>query len=800
MTKIPRRSVLKGLSGLTAMGMLPSAGSASAPGAAPAADPPELRLLRERWVDSLTGRAMIRAAPGAFAAAIGKLDKAVSDRSSKIAPTGTRYFSHHDWSVGKNPSENSESMRATYVDLALMARAWATPGSKYSGSGATLAAVLAGLEHMDKNVYHAQAQWTGNWWSWAIGAARPLSDIMAILRSELTSAQITRYCTAIDHFVPRRDPTMQIHPNGPQRSEGANRVDICQALIVRAAVGGDVDLLRACVAALSPTWQYVSSGNGFFEDGSFVQHSTIGYTGTYGLVLLGGLSRLFALLAGTPYEVTDPSRKNVWAAVDHSFAPLMYRGQMMDAVRGRAVSRAQERSIDNGDQLVETVLRLARSADPATAARWRGLCRQWIEGSASKIRSSTDVERLALVTELMASDVAQVRDRTGPVFFPAMDRMVYRGTDNNWALCLAMCSRRIAWHEGSPAENFAGARTSQGMTYLYLPSDDRHFDDDYWATFDLDAPPGTTVDLAPLGRNPEGEWGSRTPQNEWTGGTVLGDVALAGMHLLAPGGTGLTARKTWLMLPGQVVALGSDISSSAGHEVRTVVEHRNLGDAAGRLQVDGTAVTQRRSLSGARWAHLEKVGGYLFLGAVPALSAEVAARTGEWQRNNTGRMPGSEGPRSRRFATLAFVHGSGPISGASYAYVLLPGADEATTRARREDPGVEILANSGTAQALKIRGGLLAVNFWKAGTVAGYSASAPLCLVSRRSDRSVDLSVSDPTQKARSVTLTVADTTTASVAGPDADRIRLRRDGGQTVLTVDVSGRAGRSMLFTLKP
>ncbi|MEU1607725.1 hypothetical protein, partial [Micromonospora matsumotoense] len=35
-------------------------------------------------------------------------------------------------------------------------------------------------------------------------------------------------------------------------------------------------------------FRYTSLGDGFYQDGSFVQHDVVAYTGTYGAVLLGG--------------------------------------------------------------------------------------------------------------------------------------------------------------------------------------------------------------------------------------------------------------------------------------------------------------------------------------------------------------------------------------------------------------------------------------------------------------------------------------------------------------------------------
>ena len=769
--------------------------------AAPALTGEDLELLRERWVDSLTGRQFIPDSPLTFASAIENLDSRVEGRLAKVDPTPTRFFKDRDWAVGASDTAKSNNMRLNYVDLQTLAVAWATPGSAHQGSIDVLNVIEQGLEHMYTQIYNPSTTWWGNWWSWDIGATRPLADIMAILHAELDQSAIDNYCAAIDHFVPNGDPRLQVHPSGVIESDGANRVDICRAMIVRAIVQPDTALLSESVAALSPTWQYVTEGNGFFRDGSFIQHSTIGYTGTYGLVLLDGLSRLFALLAGTVFDITDETRTNVTGLIDGSFAPLMYNGQMMDSVRGRAISRIRERSIDDGNSLIEYTLRLVGAADEATAARWRGLCKQWIlSNDAATITTTTDITRLALVTDLMASDVAPVEDATGPWMFPAMDRLVHRSPSNDWALCVAMCSNRIAWSEGTPQENFYGVKTSQGMTYVYLSDDDDHFDDEYWATCDLEAPVGTTVDLTPLGKNPEGTWGGQTPDNEWTGGAQLSTMAVAGMHLVAPGGTGLVARKFWLTLPNMIVALGTDISTASDAEVRTVVEHRNLGTEPRRLVVDGTAIAGETAVTNPKWAHLEGAGGYLFLDDAAEVLAGVDEREGAWSRNNTNAGAGTDVVHTRQYATVSYQHGSGAdVAGSTYAYALMPNASEAQTIARAASSGVSILSNDATSQALSLAGGMTAATFWKPGTAGDFTSDASACLLARRGLEGMEMAVSDPTQVADVIRITVAGLETGSVTGPDADRVTFTQQGDDTLMVIDTSGTAGLTVSFTLK-
>lgn len=737
--------------------------------------------LRKRWVDQLTGRNLYTPGDTLFQEPIARLDEVAADHLSLLGPAGS------DPLFADLPWERDANLTAAIRRVTTIATAWATPGSRFHDDPATRDRAVQALRDFRAAIYHPAQPEYGNWWTWEIGVPRSLADAMAILHDHLSPEDIDQLCASIDYYVP--DPWEQFPASrGRQTSEGANRVDLCQGVIIRSIVGDDAPRLAHAVEGLSPVWQFVEDGNGFYEDGSFIQHGTIGYTGTYGLVLLNGLSKLFALLAGSPHDITDPSRENLTRAVDHSFAPFLHEGQMMDAVRGRAVSRENERSIDNGSTAIEAILRLADAADEETATRWRGLCRGWIEDNAfSSILDGASIPRLARANDLLNSDVTATHQAPGAHLFPAMDRLVYRG--DGWSACVAMCSNRIAWYECGNGENEHGALTSQGMTYLYLPGDDGHFDDEFWATSDLQGPPGTTVDATPLPARVEGQWGNGTPDNEWTGGAVLGDVALAGQHLVAPGGTGLTARKSWFFLPSAYVALGSDIGSDSGAEVRTVLEHRNLGTEGGPVLVDGGEVgADGVEIDSPRWAHVDAVGGYVFL-SPQQVRASRREREGSWRRNST---KGSDTLHRRFYATLESLH---PEAASSYAYAVLPGADVSTTRATAESPPAEVVRNDAAVQAVRA-GEVLAANFWSPERVQNLTATDPLCLIRRGNGTEQHYAVSDPTQLRDTVSFTIAGGAVTRTAG--SDRVQVVAEKGALRVTVDVRGLAGIPVDFSL--
>ncbi|MCG8970285.1 polysaccharide lyase family 8 super-sandwich domain-containing protein [Streptomyces sp. CL12-4] len=694
------------------------------------------------------------------------------------------------------------NMTASYKQLATMATAYATPGTAATdGTGRALyannelgAAVVAGLDFLHTQVYNAGATESGNWWEWEIGSPVALTNAAILVHPLLTTAQLADWTAAIDHFVP--DPTLNRYGTARTTSTGANRVDLCQVVAVRGILGKSSERLTTAAAALSDVYPYVTTGDGLYADGSFVQHTDIAYTGTYGMVLLRGLTLLFQLLDGSDWDITDPAAANIHDSVDSAFAPWVWNGLCMDAVRGRAVSRYSETDFYDGNLITQAVLRAAISA-PTTAqtTRFRSLAKGWItRGDAyAPFTSTAGVAGIALARPVLDdSSLTAAAEPVGHVQFPSMDRAVHRG--DGWAFALAMSSARIARYEAINGENLHGWHTGDGMGYLYLASDLGHYTDGYWPTVDPYRLPGTTVDT--LGLADSAGTGTR-PAATWVGGASLaGRYGTVGMDFRQYGST-LTAKKSWFCLDDSVVCLGAGITGGSGADVVTVVENRNLGaDGDHTLTVDGTAQPATtgwsNTLDVSGWAHLKDVGGYLFPGGATVQAARTA-RTGAWRDINTG---GTTDVITRRYASLCLSHGTAP-SAESYSYVLLPGFSAARTAARAASPTVTVLANTASVQAVRDSSlGLTAANFFSAGSAGGITVSAPCSVIMRQRGGRLVIGVSDPSRAASTITVQLV--LGGALVSADSG-ITVTQSSPTITLTVDVSGAAGATREATFK-
>jgi hyaluronate lyase len=687
----------------------------------------EFEALRLRWLDIQLG-AGFDAGAEPYASRLAETGALARTFRASMAPGDTSLWP----GVTFDPPAG---ITQSYSRLWTMTQAYLQPGTGLTGDATLLADVLRGLDHLSARVYKAGTQRYGNWWEWQIGSPRLLMDIVAALHPHLGPERIAAACAAVDHFVP--DAMLTTYSG---TSTGANRVDLCRSVALRGILGANPAKIALARDALSPVFPYVTKGDGLYADGSFVQHTWVAYSGTYGQVMLDGLGRLFTLLAGSSWEVVDPNRQIILDSVEKAYAPLVYDGLMMDSVNGRAISRGylknDERRVMRSDHfhgqgIIAAIALLAGGASAAERERWHARLKGWIErDTVSPILSARQfgVADLARLHAVADAPVPAAPEPTGHRLFASMDRAVHRRP--GWAANIAMASERISYYECGNGENPRGWHTGAGMLSWWTAGQGGQYTDWFWPTVDPYRLPGTTVSTKRLADRAGGEWGAPKPAVTWVGGATDGEFAAVGQHLKGLGST-LEARKSWFCAADAVICLGAGITAADGVTVETVVDNRNLGENGGHAFTTGRG-----------WAHLEGHGGWVFPQGTANLRTLREDRTGAWSDINT---TSSTETRTRTYQTLWLDHGTDP-AGASYAYLLMPGASPRTLAARATDQDwLTILDNSAERQAVAVPSlGLTAANLWRAGTVGRLTVTAPASVLVRRRRAVLDLRISEP--------------------------------------------------------
>ncbi|MDF2924490.1 MAG: hypothetical protein K0R57_3404 [Paenibacillaceae bacterium] len=694
----------------------------------------EFDSLRERFKSMLTGGTNYNLSDPDIAARVTSITNLAQERwdTMRKEPNRIRLWDNSPF------GNDSESVSRSYNYLRDMARAYVTYGSSLQGNALLKGDIISALDWMNANQFYAGCNMYQNWWNWQIGAPLALNEIVAMIYQDLSAAQISNYMAAIYYSQPSVEMT------------GANRLWESQVLAISGINNKDSARIAAGRDGISALLQNVTVGDGFYNDGSFIQHNYYAYNGGYGVALLEGISDLLYILRGSGWEVTDPNKNIVFQWIYSAYEPFIYKGNLMDMIRGREMSRNKEQDFNAAVDVMASILRLSQVAPQADALAFKEMVKYWLSIDTDKtFLHEVSIDMIIVANEILNNSAIPSRgELLAYRQFTNMDRAVHLRP--GFGFGISMFSSRIADYESINAENNKGWHTGDGMTYLYN-NDLEQFNDHFWPTVDSYRLPGTTV----LKNTPQAA-NSRSDKN-WVGGTdILGQYGVTGMELHTVGKS-LTAKKSWFMFDDEIVALGAGITGTDGVDTETIVENRKLNSAGDNLlTVNGTTESSglgwSETLNGTNYIHLSgNVAGsdigYYFPGGA-TVKALREARTGNWRELNASSSYGDATPITRNFLALWLDHGASPTN-QSYSYVLLPNKTSTQVSSYAAAPTITILENTPSVQAVKETGlNITGANFWKDEytTAGSISVDKKASVMMRETAHDLEVSVSDPTQ------------------------------------------------------
>jgi len=748
-------------------------------------------------LDELVARRRLMLAGDGSAATVPELApalQAMSDAATKtwasmITPSGTSGL----WAdlpltgIGST-ADATGNMGVSFNRLFDLALAHATAGSAQHGDAKLASDLVAALNYLSTTAYKSGMRAAGNWWFWEIGVPRKAADILVLLHDVVPAALRSSLLAAARYFTP--DPNWR--GRGTSLAEtGANRTDKALSCALRGILDGRPDEVALARDALSDTvrngknsvFGYVTSGDGFYADGSFVQHSYLPYVGTYGVVTLGGIAEILGLLGGSSWDVTDPKKSVILDAVEASYAPFIWNGRMMDTVRGRAVSRQANPDYVDGAGAITAILLLAPGAGEPYRSRYLSLVKGWLERctdvSLFGLPGQSIAKSLLVTSALKDSSIAPAPAPVVTRAFGDQDRLVHHRP--GFSSVVNVSSKRIGRYEWGNFENNLGWYQGDGLTFVYTPADPSQYSADFWPTVDPYRLPGTTVTAEPRESGATNGTGIPRAYQAFAGGLDFeGHWGVQGMDHLNFNKT-LSARKSWFFLEDKVVCLGAGITSSGPHEVITTLENRAFPPGkAPELRTDNRKRTLSPGAAGVkvtRNAHIVGHGGYVLLPAENVsgdVTVAVVARTGTWKAINSGAdTGGTDDVKDRDYVTITHSHGTGP-QGGGYAYLMLPGAEHSDTFKESANPSVRVISNTADVQMVEDRAqGVTLANFFAATPADaspgyGVTVSGPCSLAFRKADDgTVTVALSDPSRTQAVARVSLAGVAVSGVVSGD---------------------------------
>ncbi|CAM3148120.1 polysaccharide lyase 8 family protein [Streptobacillus ratti] len=596
-------------------------------------------------------------------------------------------------------------------DIQSLIKAYLTPDTKVYGDKEVKEMINIGLEIISQRGYVKGAMEKGNWWEWEIGIPKTLNEIL-IIGEEIIEKEIADSLLEASHYF-QPDPEFSgaspaartsTSPN-KRVSKGGNRMDTALVTYGRGILEGNASEIKRAINSVAVVGEYVEKEDGFYKDHSFIQHENVAYSGTYGQVLLNGLSQFIYLTGNTSFEINNPSIINIYDVIINGYSYLLINGGINDSVNGRSISRDDSNDLLRAKPIINSLALISRGASGEYRSKIESIVKKAILDNNLEYMPNT-VNNLVIaniLNEIVKDKNIKPLEVNGTKVFSYMDRAVSIGS-NGMKFVLSMHSNRIANYETMNKENLRGWYTGDGMTYIYTNNSSDFVE--YWPTVNPLRLSGTTESTNKRAIS-TGE--RRLPKDlspkTWVGGADTGSEAFIGMDFIS--WNNLTeAKKSYLLLDGIMVAIGSNIKSTDG-EIITVVDNRINNESSKKIVYTALMDT-----------NIEK---------------EIVQRTGSFKKIGGKK----DTPITKEFVELIINHGNNPTD-AKYAYAV----------SDKEVKGVSIKRLDDVAHIIE-KDNILAINSWKSDKLYfdGIEINNAISLIRKVNGSNVSLTIADPNHK-----------------------------------------------------
>ncbi|CAC6823966.1 polysaccharide lyase 8 family protein [Staphylococcus sp. EG-SA-10] len=648
---------------------------------------PDYEKLRNTWLDVNYGYNKYDEKNDAMKK---KFDATEKEAEKLLKEMKTESDRKYLWAGAENLETNSSHMTRTYRNIEKIAEAMKHPKTTLKNDE-NKKKVKDALEWLHKNAYGKEPdkkvaaltsnfknKTTGkntnlNWWDYEIGTPKSLTNTLILLNGDISSDEKKKYTAPIKTFAPESDKILS-SVGQPEQAKGGNLVDIAKVKLLESIIEEDKDMTKNSIDSFNKVFTYVQSNatgkerNGFYKDGSYIDHQDVPYTGAYGVVLLEGISQMMPTIKATPFKDSNQNDTTLKSWIDDGFMPLIYKSEMMDLSRGRAISRENETSHSASATVMKSLLRLSDAMDNSTKAKYKKIVKTSVKSDSSYkqndyLSSYSDIDKMKA---LMEDSTLSTNDLTQQLkIYNDMDRVTYHNKDLDFALGLSMTSKNVARYESINNENLKGWHTGAGMSYLYN-SDVKHYRDNFWATADMKRLAGTTTLDNEILKDTDDKKSSKT----FVGGTKFDDQhASIGMDFENQDKT-LTAKKSYFILNDKIVFLGTGIKStdSSKNPVTTIENRKSNGYTLYTDDKQTTASDNQETNS----VFLESTNkpknniGYHFLNK-PKITVTKESHTGKWKEINKSQK--SEDKKDEYYEVTQ-KHSN---TDDKYGYVLYPG-------------------------------------------------------------------------------------------------------------------------------
>lgn len=373
----------------------------------------------------------------------------------------------------------------------------------------------------------------GNWWNYMIGVPKDFLASIIFVYKDLNKEEINKLLLPITWFL--KDYKNRFSYDGllVQPMKLANLVDTSYSVILFSHILNDKakldEVVNYLLSDLFGFWtkkDVVLNRNGFYEDGSYVDHSDtktksggLAYFGGYGIEFISGILDIKMMLSGTEHDlVTYDVFGRFYEIIETVVMPYMFELSFSDSLSGRSISRKNYNNKVNGRKIIEILIYfvddapvnyknrlinfiLEQTSSPSIShylteeikdfrSKYskvkefkRYLSNDWIETNHFDKFNNDDKNKVIPV------GIDLFKENNGMLFSKNQDRYLVKKDD--YMFTLSLPSSRNNNFEIMNGENVFGLYQGDGLT-LIQNKDIDNYGGNYWTAVDPYKLPGTS--------------------------------------------------------------------------------------------------------------------------------------------------------------------------------------------------------------------------------------------------------------------------------------------------------------------
>ena len=616
------------------------------------------------------------------------------------------------------PMNSSLDIYSNYYELHKIAKGYAIEGGEIYKNKTYLDSIIYCLDYMNDNHYSKRFpkifKGQDNWWHWDIGIPQMLLEIIIFIKDDLTQEQINKYLTTVNNYIFYPKLTM------------ANRADIGYSCIIAGLLQKDHKRIAISVEMLREIFNNVEIFDGFYEDGSFIQHEIYGYVGGYGVSLINSLSRISYILDESCFRLDDDMKEKQYNWLINSYIPFIYNGAFFDLIRGRDITKNLV-GLYSGNNLMRAICFATKYFKNSNNIKLlQSYLKYLYEINKDYYNKNAALFTLTILDEINNDESIQSKNiiNNFAKVYSRIDKAISQ--INGIGIGISFSSTRIGKYEAIGSDNTIGWYEGDGMTYIYLSQND--YANSYWPYVNPLRLPGTTVTNAPREKKGLSDKNALA-KYDFVGGTYsdINMVAVMKFASESPGlkfYSSLTGNKAYFLFENSLICIGNNISCNDSYQVETIIENRKLN---GTFYFGDNKVTAINGNVTDNYIYIENYGG-IYIPDYSNVKYEVT--------NN-------------RFLEIYFAQGKN-ITNGRYIYYIFPNIDK--NNFKNYVDNIQILSDTTTITAVKNKmNNIKQYVFWEKGRFDNIGVDHPCTIILYENE----FYISDPSHKIEQINVNI---------------------------------------------